>query len=338
MRSLILFSIFYIIYISESKSQCPTPTALFTSNITYYNAQANWSPIVGVDHYRIRYREIGVPSWSNLGNIGQTDSTRNIPLLQPLTSYEWQIKAFCDSTNQLGSNWSIIDTFTTINFVAAPFNPLVVNSISHQICDSSTNLTLRVSQNTDEPDIGTTIITSSGGSFNMYKFNLGDSIGFAILNTSTSTIVSTLRMGITLNNNYATVNSFDSVNNLIGFFTIENLQNGIRVSTTSPNDGNNYTSGYISEVRFTDIFTNPSASGYLYFYSDMESELNDNVLDTSKTMISCNTSLQPFPIKFEKNLTSIYSILGQFNRKREGGVFIELYNDGSFEKKVIFKQ
>ncbi len=338
MRYIILFSILFIININESKSQCPTPTALFTSFITYYNAQANWSPVVGVDHYRIRYREIGAPSWSNLGNIGQTDSTRNIPLLQPLTSYEWQIKAFCDSTNQLGSNWSITDTFTTINFVAAPFNPLVVNSISHQICDSSTNLTLRVSQNADEPDIGTSVITSSGGSFDMYKFNFGDSIGFAILNTSINTIVSTLKMGITLNNNYATVNSFDSVNNLIGFFTIENLQNGIRVSTTSPNDGNNYTSGYISEVRFTDLFTNPSASGFLYFYSDMESELNDNVLDTSKTMISCNTSLQPLPIKFEKNLTSIYSILGQFNRKKERGVFIELYNDGSFEKKIIFEQ
>ena len=337
MRTLIFFSIFYFVYISESKSQCPTPTALFTSNITYYNAQANWSPVVGVDHYRIRYREIGAPSWSNLGNIGQIDSTRNIPLLQPLTSYEWQIKAFCDSTNQLGSNWSIIDTFTTINFVAAPFNPLVVNSISHQICDSSTNLTLRVSQNADEPDIGTTVITSSGGNFDMYKFNFGDSIGFAILNTSSNTIVSTLRMGITLNNNYATVNSFDSVNNLIGFFTIENLQTGIRVSTTSPNDGNNYTSGYISEVRFTDIFKNPSTSGFLFFYSDMESELNDNVLDTNKTLISCNTSLESHPYKIDKKLTSFYYILGQLSIKKEKGIFIEIYNDGSFEKKIIFK-
>ena len=59
MRSLIFFSIFYFLYVNESSSQCPTPTALFTSNITYYNAQANWNPVVGVDHYRIRYREIG---------------------------------------------------------------------------------------------------------------------------------------------------------------------------------------------------------------------------------------------------------------------------------------
>jgi hypothetical protein len=144
-------------------------------------------------------------------------------------------------------------------------------------------------------------------------------------------------MGITLNNNYATVNSFDSVNNLIGFFTIENLQTGIRVSTTSPNDGNNYTSGYISEVRFTDIFKNPSTSGFLYFYSEMESELNDNVLDTNKTMISCNTSFQSYPDKAEKKLTSFYSILGQLNIKKEKGVLIELYNDGSFEKKIILK-
>ena len=190
-----------------------------------------------------------------------------------------------------------------------------------------------MSQNADEPDIGTTVITSSGGSFDMYKFNFSDSIGFAILNTSSNTIVSTLRMGITLNNNYATVNSFDSVNNLIGFFTIENLQIGIRVSTTSPNDGNNYTSGYISEVRFTDIFKNPSNSGFLYFYSEMESELNDNVLDTNKTMITCNTSLPLLADKAEKKLTSFYSILGQLNIKKEKRILIELYNDGSFEKK-----
>ena len=126
-------------------------------------------------------------------------------------------------------------------------------------------------------------------------------------------------------------------NNLIGFFTIENLQIGIRVSTTSPNDGNNYTSGYISEVRFTDIFKNPSTSGFLYFYSEMESELNDNVLDTNKTMISCNTSFQSYPDKAEKKLTSFYSILGQLNIKKEKGILIELYNDGSFEKKIILK-
>ena len=69
----------------------------------------------------------------------------------------------------------------------------------------------------------------------------------------------------------------------------------------------------------------------------MESELNDNVLDTNKTMISCNTSFQSYPDKTEKKLTSFYSVLGQLNIKKEKGIFIELYNDGSFEKKMILK-
>ena len=69
----------------------------------------------------------------------------------------------------------------------------------------------------------------------------------------------------------------------------------------------------------------------------MQSELNDNVLDTNKTMISCNTSLNSYPDKIEKKLTSFYSILGQLNMKKEKGMFIDLYYDGSFEKKIIFK-
>ena len=69
----------------------------------------------------------------------------------------------------------------------------------------------------------------------------------------------------------------------------------------------------------------------------MEYELNDNVLDTNKTMITCNTSLASLADKAEKKVTSFYSILGQLNIKKEKGVLIELYNDGSFEKKIILK-
>ena len=85
------------------------------------------------------------------------------------------------------------------------------------------------------------------------------------------------------------------------------------------------------------MFTNPSAAGFLYFYSDMESELNDNVLDTSKTMISCNTSLPSLAAKVKKKQTSFYSILGQFNSNREKVISVELYNDGSFEKKIMYQ-
>ena len=44
------------------------------------------------------------------------------------------------------------------------------------------------------------------------------------------------------------------ISSFLTFFAIENIANGVRVSSTSPNDGNNYTSGLISEVFFDDLF------------------------------------------------------------------------------------
>ena len=72
-------------------------------------------------HYLIHYRVLGSSNWSNLGNIDSTMTSRNIPQLQQLTTYEWQIKTFCDSTNQPNSGWSYSDTFTTA-FIPSQFN------------------------------------------------------------------------------------------------------------------------------------------------------------------------------------------------------------------------
>jgi len=316
-------------------AQCSTPTGLFTNNITYYNALANWSPVNGADHYKIHYREYGTGIWSNLGNIITTDSSRNIPLLQPSTTYEWEIISYCDSTNQMPSGWSLTDTFTTVNFIPAPFNPNVINSISHQICDSATSLTLRVTQSMNEPDIETTNITSNSGSFNISNYAAGDSIGYAILNTSTQTIVSTLRVGIVLNPNYAIINSFDSLNNLIGFFNIENQQNGIKVSSTAPNDGNNYTSGYISEVKFTNIFVNPPLTGLLSFYSNISSELNNLHQDTSSVMIYCNTNTSNHINNSNKKLILISDFLGKTIKRKSSGTKLHIYDDGTVEKIMV---
>ena len=74
-------------------SQCTNADNLHTSNITHANALAEWKTAPIADRYHIHYREIG-GSWNNLANISGIDTTRNIPGLNPLTTYEWQIKTF----------------------------------------------------------------------------------------------------------------------------------------------------------------------------------------------------------------------------------------------------
>jgi len=314
----------------------PTTNTLSTTNINYNNAVANWDTLSNANRYKIRYQQIGTGSWSNLGPIYNPNSSITIPLLQQNTTYEWQVMCYYDTTNLLASLWSISDTFTTPSFVAAPFNPIVINTLSNTQCNMSSELTLIVSQEADEPDIGTSIITSDGGSFDITSINSGDSVGFAIMTTSTQNITATLKAGIVAGQNYAIINSYDSAGILIGFFSIENENGGIKVSSTSPNDGNNYTSGFISEIHFTNLFINPNIDGPLYFYANINSELNDQFNDVDTVQIWCNSS-SISENSSEKNLIGIYDIFGREIPETQNKLLFFKYTDGTIEKRLLLK-
>ena len=314
----------------------PTTNTLSTTNINYNNAVANWDTLSNVNRYKIRYQQIGTGSWSNLGPIYNPNSSTTIPLLQQNTTYEWQVMCYYDTTNLLASLWSISDTFTTPSFVAAPFSPIVINTLSNTQCNTSSELTLIVSQEANEPDIGTSIITSDGGNFDITSISSGDSVGFAIMTTSTQNITATLKAGIVAGQNYAIINSYDSAGILIGFFSIENDNGGIKVSSTTPNDGNNYTSGFISEIHFTNLFINPNIDGPLYFYANINSELNDQFNDIDTVQIWCNsTSISEN--SSDKNLIGIYDIFGREIPETQNKLLFFKYTDGTIEKRLLLK-
>ena len=332
----LLFTIsILILSTSFSNSQCLNADNLSTNNITHYNAMANWTPAPNADHYLIHYREIGANSWSNLGNITSIDTSRNIPGLNQLTSYEWQIKTYCDTSNQPNSGWSYSDTFTTIAFVAAPFNPIITKSLGSLECDTQTELYINISQDSNEPDIGSGTITSSGGYFNLSTINSGDSVGYTTMNTASQTITASLEAGIILGQNYAVINSYDSTGSLIGFFTIENDNGGIKIQLLgSPNDGNNYTSGYVSELYFTNLFVNPQSSGPLIFYTDLTSELNNQVSFNDTVQIWCNTT-ESFEIENKLKATKFYDTSGRMSQPKTNTIQLIKFSDGTIEK--VFK-
>ncbi len=333
----LIFCLFTFFVYSQT---CPDPNGLFTTNITYINAQANWEPVALADHYKINYRTVGASSWLNLGNIGSNDSTRNLPQLLQSTSYEWRIKAFCDSTNQFFSDWSINDTFTTATIVYAPFNPIITNTINSLECDAKTDLYVRITQTSNEPDIETGTIVSDGGSFDITSINFGDSVGYATITTSVLTINTTLIAGLTIGQNYAIINSYDSLGSLIGFFTIENDNGGVKIQVLgSPNDNNNHTSGYISDLYFTDLFINPQNAGPLHFFSDINSELNDQVSITDTFQIWC----MPPPLgNIEKNesreIVNIFNALGQESKIQINVVQFIKFSDGTIRKQILIKK
>ena len=318
---------------SHIYSQCLNADSLHTNNITYSNALANWNSAPISDRYHIHFRELGAISWNNLANINGGDTTRNIPGLTPSTTYEWQIKTFCDSTNQPNSGWSYSDTFTTPAFLPAPFNPIITKTLSSLECNAQAQLYIKLSQAANEPDIGTSIITTDGGAFDMGSFNIGDSVGYAILEHTTHSIVSTLNVGLVAGQNYAIINSYDSLGNLIGFFSVENENGGIKIETNSPNDGNNYTSGYISELYFTNLFVNPANAGPLLFFADFQSELNDYISQTDTTLIWCYTT-GVNELYDKKDVTIIYDLLGRKTTLKADAIQLIRLSDGRIKKQI----
>lgn len=312
---------------------CPTPSGLITSNITYISALANWNILSGVDRFKIHYRILNTNTWQNLSLINGNLNNANIPVLQQNTTYEWQIMAYHDSTLNMGSLWSASDTFTTSIFVPAPFNPIINTIIGNNQCNTPSTLMIEIDQAQNEPDIGTSTISTDGGYFNISSVSTGDSVGYAILNSATQNVNAVLRAGLIAGPNYAIINSYDTSNSLIGFFAIENTSNGIRVTTTSPNDGNNYTAGFNSEINFTNLYVTPNYSGDLNIVILLESEFNEQVYFSDTINIQCSSAIDE--IVKDKRIHQIHDLFGRKSKQEKNKFLIYQYRDGRTTKKII---
>jgi len=299
------------------------------------SAQANWNTLLGVDRYKIHYRILSTNIWQNLSLVNGGINNTNIPVLQQSTTYEWQVMAYHDSTLNMGSLWSASDVFTTSIFVPAPFNPIITTTLGNNQCNTPSTLMIEISQAQDEPDIGTSTINTDGGYFDIQSISSGDSVGYAVLNSATQNISAVLRAGLIAGSNYAIINSYDTANSLIGFFAIENTSSGVRVTTTSPNDGNNYTAGYTSEINFTNLYITQNYSGDLNILILLESEFNEqkNFYDTVN--IQCTSNIT----EIEKNNESqiIYDIIGKQSKERKNSILFYRQKDGTVTKKIILE-
>ena len=316
-----------------STTLCQTPNGLNSSNITHISAQANWIVLTGANRYKIHYRILNTNTWQNLSIVSGLINNTNIPVLQQNTIYEWQIMAYHDSTLNMGSLWSASDTFTTGIFVPAPFNPIINTVLGNNQCNTASSLQIVIDQATNEPDIGTSTITTDGGYFDISSVSAGDSVGYAILNSSSQNISTVLRVGLIAGSNYAIINSFDTANNLIGFFAIENISNGIRVTTTSPNDGNNYTAGYTSEINFTNLYVTQNYSGNLNIVILLESEFSEQLYYSDTVIIQCASSIAE--ILGNEEIKKIFNINGQQIKKKKNTILFYENKDGRISKRLI---
>ena len=105
---------------------CPQPTGLFTDNYTfnssYASVNANWESLLGtgVHHFIVNYRHADSLQWNNLANLDSSSTYKVIGLLEYNTTYEWRVAAYCSENNQIASEWSVVDTFTTMEYIECP--------------------------------------------------------------------------------------------------------------------------------------------------------------------------------------------------------------------------
>tara|TARA_B100000989_G_C19368786_1_gene396453 strand:- start:24 stop:746 length:723 start_codon:yes stop_codon:yes gene_type:complete len=217
--------------------------------------------------------------------------------------------SYYDTTNLLGSLWSPIDTFTTAQFIPATFFPVISTSISSSLCGEKVNLFVSISQSANQPDIERSIVTTNEGEFDIGGLSIGDTVGYADLFLSNLSTTATLKAGVVFGQNYAFINAEDSLGNLIGFFSIENEATGVKITSTSPPDGNNYTSGLTTDITFNEIFINPNLNTNLIISTSIESELQDQFVTSDTIQINCPSSALE---KFDNDKTMEYfNLLGR---------------------------
>ncbi|MGC6470044.1 MAG: T9SS type A sorting domain-containing protein [Flavobacteriales bacterium] len=267
---------------------CPSPSNLSVDNVveleTIGFADGNWDSMLGtgVDHFILNYKKLSDQDWSSLANMDSTYESRTMGNLNHNTFYEWRVMAYCSENQSYYSDWSVRDTFYVGEFVAEVFSPEIDITLSDLECDKIVDLIFTVSQDINEPDIQSTLLNSSAGSFEFEGLVLNQNIGTAngvsginqFIDNDYNLIVYELinenKIKVGLSN--IETESFDL------FFNLENSDNGgVLIYVVSPSDNNSYTSGNSLELSLNDIFRLPNDTS-VDFYVDISSEL---LFDTS---------------------------------------------------------
>ncbi len=109
---------------------CDSVESLWTSHIAQTSARLNWNATSGAYSYEIRGRALGNTNWVYLQIANGAPTFKNVNGLNDNTTYEWQIRAYCDTLEYNESAWSVVGQFTTgcqvpTNHTA---NPVVTNA------------------------------------------------------------------------------------------------------------------------------------------------------------------------------------------------------------------
>ena len=104
-------------------SSCGTPTNLAATPASD-NAMVSWNAAAGVDHYLLKYREVGTNNWKVLR---PATNSATITGLSASTDYQWTVRTYCDAAETVQSPYADFQTFTT-TVMTSNFESVAINS------------------------------------------------------------------------------------------------------------------------------------------------------------------------------------------------------------------
>ena len=125
MRNFFLY-IFFFCSLNVYTQDCPQTTGLYTelNSFNSYNLSVtgHWNSLLGtgVQHFLLNYKHVDSLQWNNLANLDSTSTSKIIPFLNFNDTYVWRVASYCSENYQNPAEWSVIDTFTTMQYIECP--------------------------------------------------------------------------------------------------------------------------------------------------------------------------------------------------------------------------
>ncbi len=171
--------------------QCTSPAGLSTTGVTTNSATLNWSAVNGANNYDVNYKATSSSTWIPVATATNSFSA-TLTGLASSTSYDWQVRANCNSGS---SNYSS-SSFTTNAVVTCPDqlepnNTLgtaksitVGNNVNAQIASSTDNDYYSFSSNSSARNVKATL-TNLPADYNLELYRDNTLVGTST-NTGTS--------------------------------------------------------------------------------------------------------------------------------------------------------
>ena len=302
-RPFLFLFVLSLTFVSQIKAQCINPILFQLSNVSDSSASFEWSPAASAVSYRVSMKEEG-GNWQFVTSpidILSTQTSVIVSGLQEFTNYQYRIKTFCDLG--LSSSWSIAQEFTTTtslivdcngdfngdafvddcgncvggNTGSEPcidFTPTISLSLSQFEAQTLTDISFSISQDSNEPDMLSSVFVSDGGSFDFSSLSSSQVVGqgSAIAGGGFLTSSFTLSVDFIIDANNVTLVAIDDADgSLVGTFELQNSSSGVQVLSVAPQDGNNITTGNSLDVTLSNLFITPTV-GDLTFVTTITSE------------------------------------------------------------------